>query len=267
MKKNLVVTKSLIGQAEDLAKEHEQFNENFVVAGRLALYGLLQKILKLSEDFDASKDKDDLIKLLRVKLKEQYGIKTQDNTSDTSVLVRFITRAERKAAHVYARAIEAAKASGVTSDRFIGYVQAQGGIERLRALSAEQVEAEDAKDALKQEKLELTFKYLNARSKMPFASFEAPKAFDSIQNKNCGFEIVICVQRGGKYHVLSKLPAEPDLEDYCLARMSDYLCKDIDRARAGVTSVVKHAQDAVQKKLIDSEKPAAMLEGKLATVT
>ena len=53
---NLVVTKTLIGQAEDLAAEHEAFNTNYVIGGRQALYSLLGKIAALVEQFDAAVD-------------------------------------------------------------------------------------------------------------------------------------------------------------------------------------------------------------------
>ena len=131
---NLVVTKSLIGQAEDLAAEHEAFNTNYVIGGRKALYSLLGKIAVLVDQFDAAVDKADLIKIVRKNLQEQYGIKTQDNTSDITVLVRYITRAERKTAHVYARAIETARANQIAPAQFTEYLEQAGGIEQIRAI-------------------------------------------------------------------------------------------------------------------------------------
>lgn len=131
---NLVVTKTLIGQAEDLAAEHEAFNTSYVIGGRKALYSLLGKIAVLVERFDTAVDKDDLIKIVRKNLQEQFGIKTQENTSDVTVLVRYITRADRKTAHVYARAIETARANQIAPVNVAGYLEQQGGIEQIRSI-------------------------------------------------------------------------------------------------------------------------------------
>jgi 2-methylaconitate cis-trans-isomerase PrpF len=132
---NLVVTKTLIGQAEDLAAEHEAFNTNYVIGGRQALYSLLGKIAALVEQFDAAVDKDELLEIVRTQLQEQYGIKTQHNTSDITVLVRYITPADRKTAHVYTRAIETARANQIAPAHFAGYLEQAGGVERIRAVN------------------------------------------------------------------------------------------------------------------------------------
>ena len=166
---NLVVTKTLIGQAEDLAAEHEAFNTNYVIGGRQALYSLLGKIAALVEQFDAAVDKDELLEIVRTQLQEQYGIKTQHNTSDITVLVRYITRADRKTAHVYTRAIETARANQIAPAHFAGYLEQAGGVERIRANGVEGVDNSVLKPSL-QEKLDLTRKYLNARREFPIAT-------------------------------------------------------------------------------------------------
>ena len=56
-KSQLLITKSLVCQADDLAEEHEQFNTNYIVGGRLALYELLGKIFDLYKALEASPDK------------------------------------------------------------------------------------------------------------------------------------------------------------------------------------------------------------------
>lgn len=239
---NLVVTKSLIGQAEDLAAEHEAFNTNYVIGGRKALYSLLGKIAVLVDQFDAAVDKADLIKIVRKNLQEQYGIKTQDNTSDITVLVRYITRAERKTAHVYARAIETARANQIAPAQFTEYLEQAGGIEQIRAIGVDTQAAEAIQD-LEEEQLSLAYEFLNARTEMPFASFDAPKAFNGIYSKNCTYEYVICsVSANGQYNVLGKLPAEVTFEHYAIRFFSKHLCKDIDQARTGVAKVVTEAQ-------------------------
>jgi len=129
---NLIVTKSLIGQAEELAAEHEQFNEQYVVNGRKALYALLDKIYNLALQFEASPDKANLYRLIETDLTEKHGIRIQANTSDVAMLVRYITRAERKTAHVYARAIESAMQKIIPPVTFEQYIEMAGGLEKIR---------------------------------------------------------------------------------------------------------------------------------------
>ena len=213
---NLVVTKSLIGQAEDLAKEHEVFNQQYVVAGRAALYGLLQKIMQLSEAFDSSSDKADLIKLMRVELQEKHGIKTQDNSSPDTVLVRYITRADRKTAHVYARAIETTKANGITSDGFIEYVQEQGGIERIRAIGVDP-ETKSAKQKAEFEAKQHLWEFLRLRSEAPFARFKRPEGVLPGDRGAGSLHYFVAARRGDEYRVLSALDINDELELKLLA--------------------------------------------------
>ena len=61
----LVVTKTIIGQADDLALEHEDFNDRYIVTGRLALYELIGKIYALFGQLESSIDKEEQIKMLK----------------------------------------------------------------------------------------------------------------------------------------------------------------------------------------------------------
>lgn len=226
---NLVVTKSLIGQAEDLAKEHDQLNEKYIIAGRIALYELLQKIMKLSEAFDASVDKSDLIKLMRVDLQEKYGIKTQDNTSEASVLVRFITRAERKTTHVYARAIEAAKANGINSENFVEYVQQQGGIERIRATGVDP-KTKSANEKAELEARQRLWEFLRLREEAPFARFKKSAGLLPGDRGAGSLQYFVAARRGDEYRVLSALDIDDELELKILAPLQnavvEHLAKD-----------------------------------------
>jgi len=223
---SVVVTKTLIGQVEDLAAEHEAFNTNYVIGGRQALYSLLGKIAALVEQFDAAVDKDELLELVRTQLQEQYGIKTQHNTSDITVLVRYITRAERKTAHVYARAIETARANQIPPAQLASYLEQAGGIERIRANGVEGVDNSALRPSLKK-KLDLTRKYLNARREFPIAtvSVSAKQAvnFGTASHLN----VLICSEREGRYYVLAKLSADETLEKELVAALAQQLPDDL----------------------------------------
>jgi len=238
----LVITKSFIGQADDLALDHESFNERYIVAGRFALYDLLAKIYELAENLDKLIDKESQLDLMRKNLFTKYGIRTQENTSDLAVLVRYITHAERKNAHVYTKAIETARQLKIKPENFVEFIQDNGGIERVRGLESNSDQIDLSKE-LDEEKIELTWKLLGARSEIPLASFDAPKEFKNIYNKNGSLEFVICMQVcHQQYHVVGKLPAVTELETYLVKYLSKYLCEDIDVARQGIKKFVIEAE-------------------------
>ena len=246
MKNNqLVVNKSLISQAEELATEHDLFNDQYIVTGRRKLYELLSKIMGLAEQFEASPDKEDLLFNIRYKLKEA-NIKVQENTSDVALLVKYITRADRKTAHVYTRAIETAMACHFKAAELPQAIIEAGGLEKMRLAGVDD-EKVDEKQQLEDERLELTRTYLQSRGYFPFAKFAAPNQFDGINNDNCEFEYVVCTVSNGHYNVVCKLPAEVELENYALKKLSTYLCKDMDTAREGVAKMRIKANEEREK--------------------
>jgi len=109
---------------------------------------------------------------------------------------------------------------------------------------------QEAAEALAKEKIDLTLAFLRARIEMPFASFDAPKGFDGIDSKSCEFEYVICCQMGGKYHVIGKLPAEIEVENYAVKQFSTMVTKNLEMARERVAELVEHSE-RLKKERID----------------
>ena len=241
----VVVNKSLISQAEELATEHDLFNDRYIITGRRKLYELLSKIMGLAEQFEASPDKDDLFFNLRYRLKEA-NIKVQENTSDVALLVKYITRADRKTAHVYTRAIETAMACHYKAAELPDLINSKGGIEKLR-LSEEENPAEVLKQQLEDERLLLTREFLQSRSYVPFARFPAPAEFDDIYSNHCEFEYLVCTQVNGSYNVVCKLPAETELENFVLKKLATNLCKDIDQVRPKIKALRARADELRDK--------------------
>ena len=222
----LVISKSLICQADDLAIEHENFHEHYIVGGRAALYELLSKIYGLAEQLDSYSDRDEQLGLLRTVLAEKYGIRTQENTSDTTVLVRYITKADRKTAHVYSRAIETARQNGIASNNFVGYIEQAGGVERIRSNAAAAAEG-DPKEEMSEDEmediLELTRDYLCARTELPLSSFKTPKNMLKNSKLN-GLNHYICHERNGRQYVLARLTIDKDQETVMVRSFAKELC-------------------------------------------
>ncbi len=240
----LAVQPSLIQQANSLAKEHEQFNETYVVAGRLALYGLLQKIMKLYEEFETSSDMSTSIKYLRTELAETHGIKTQENTSDAAVLVRYVTRADRKTAHVYARAIESAKSSGINSEALIDYLKDKGGVEKIRASGVGSVVL-PSKKREEHEARQNMWEFLRLRSELPFATFTVAKGkLPADRGEHC-LQYLVAARSGDEYRVISALDVDDELELKLLAPFQQAV---IERMAADKDALEKMRQTVMRKK-------------------
>ncbi len=242
----VVINKSLISQAEELATEHDLFNDKYIITGRQKLYELLSKIMGLAEQFEASPDRDDLFFNLRYKLQEA-NIKVQENTSNVALLVKYITRADRKTAHVYSRAIETAMACHYKAAELPKVITSAGGLEKLR-IAAVDDEKVIAQQQLDDERLLLTREFLQSRSYVPFARFPAPAEFDDIYSNHCEFEYLVCTQVNGSYNVVCKLPAETDLENFVLKKLATNLCKDIDQVKPKIKALQARA-DEIRDKL------------------
>jgi hypothetical protein len=130
--KKIDINHTIITHADLLAQRHEDYVSEFVKRANTELYCILAEILELHEKLDASPNKDKLIKQMRKSLKEKYAIKTQANTKTTALVVKYVTRASRKTAHVYGRVLDVAINNGISSTGLIDFIKANGGIDKIR---------------------------------------------------------------------------------------------------------------------------------------
>ena len=205
------VSKTLIAQADDLALEHERFHTNYVIGGRLALYALLGKIYELVLRIESSVDCEFYVDQMRKDLKSKHSIRTQENSTTAAIVVRYVTRADRKTAHVYAQAIEVAKVSQVPAINFSNYVDQQGGVEKIRSTQAQNNKS--AKQVCNTKSPNVTkppsvFNYLRARSEFPKSSF----SFRSDLVDEYEYSIFVCRKRKGRYLVLDQLNLSEDTD-------------------------------------------------------
>jgi hypothetical protein len=253
---HLVITKSLVCQADDLAAEHEQFT-SYIVAGRYALYELLGKIYTLYKQLEVAPDKDLLLKGMRFKLAKTYRIRTQVNTSDLGLLVRYITRADRKTAHVYARAIETAMTNEISLDNFVAYIQNQGGIEQMRAFGADgnlkRLQVNDAN-----EKLEIAKQYLLSVAEKPYAEIELNQNLNQF-SQGCFYDYFVGVSTGGKkYRIVGKINADKEFESKVLKSFADMIDLDDPDIKKKVLAQIELAKQQREKRWSENEaKPFA----------
>lgn len=242
----LAVSKSHIDQANDLALEHENFNTHYVIGGRVALYALLQKIYELVLKLETSPDQSFLVQQMRKHLKDKHDIRTQENSSPTSIVVRYITKADRKTAHVYARAIEAAIATNVPALGFSDYVEDQGGVEKIRASNAK-TSNKSKQSLLNTLDVECdVLDYLDSKSEFPLACFELKDGVKELQDQE--FEVFVCRKRHGHYLVLDKLEFA-DVEDL-EATLESNLCNELTQFKKTSNRFIQKATFKRQKRQI-----------------
>ena len=249
----LVISKSLVCQADDLAKEHEQFNANYIVAGRLALYELLGKIFDLYKVLEASPDKKVLLGEMKHRLVHDHRIRVQANSSDAGILVRYITRAERKTAHIYARVIEQALINQIPSEYFVDYIEQCGGIEQMRLSGVDQAKVVENEQSLKDNQ-ELAWKYCKAREELPFASFPLKNVFDYLGKEKVWFEYYVCAKRGDKRYVVANIPADKAFEERAITLIGNDLATTSPDIGERVEELYEKAKQA-HKERITKEMP------------
>jgi len=249
MSNEIIVTKTLVGQADDLAVAHEHFTTHYVVGGRLALYELLGQMLDLVNKFEAAIDREDLIANIKYRLRSEFGIKTQKNTSDIAALIRYITRADRKTAHVYTRVLESAKQCGISPEQLPAFIEGAGGVERIRALSSNSSGVSNQNNS--DERIALTEEYLRCREELPLASFDATDLLDQLTAGDAKYAYFTCIRKAdGKFYVLSPLPVNAEFERLAISQLSEAVCKDQLAACEGVASLRSRLDQAVEEDLI-----------------
>jgi len=243
-----VITKNIMSQADDLAEEHEQFNSHYIIGGRLALYDLLAKILALYQQIEASPNKKSLLGSMKHKMVHTYRMRVQSNSSDSGILVRYITRTDRKTAHVYARAIETAIANGISVAEFCDYIQRSGGIEQMRSIGVDPI-AHAKKEKMDKDILGMAWSYCQAREELPFALFDPSKNLDYCIDRRVTYEYFACVNRKGRRYVLAKIPADKAFEDRAIKLLGDYFSHNFDVAQEKITKLVEKSVEAKKERI------------------
>ena len=189
--KKIDINYAIITHADLLAQRHQEYVSEFVTRANSELYAILAEILKLHEMLTASAKQEQLVKQIRRKLKDSFNIKTQTNTKTTALVVKYVTRASRKTAHVYGKVLDIAIADGITSDGLVEYIKDKGGIDKVRKAV---VSAETAREqAQGQKALETALKKHLANSAQPIATVVSP---------NQPFASFPCASDVAFYHLL-----------------------------------------------------------------
>ena len=258
---NLIVTKSLMAKATDLAETHNEFHAQYVIGGRRALYLMLADIMRFTVEVNASVEKVALIESIRHELQNQYNIKTQANSSTTAILVKYITRADRKTTHVYTRAIDTAIANNIKADEFVQFAEMQGGIEQIRAIGVD-AELKGKNKSLADEAFTLTQQYLEARIETPLDVVDTQlKAWEGDTN----YEYLMCARVNGQLHLVMQVPADQAFEERAIGLFANHAFIKFEENKEAAkkfieTSKIKRAERLAEERGAQMERERAKKE-------
>lgn len=218
--------RTFITQGECLAIKHENYVAQYVTKANEDLYLLLGEILSFAEGILATKNVGEIIKEMRSELTYTHKIKTQKNSSDLNIIVRFVTRTSRKNALIYSQVLGRALSLNIKSAELPQFIKANGGINKIREKAKNSLTSDQA-NKLASLQTYYANKLLEARAETsPYATFEIDKSRTSeLHDITCHSEYVymVCKKNGvGKFTVIDAVAMDKDLEARLLQRYFDY---------------------------------------------
>jgi len=215
------VINSYLNNGHELAKKHDEYIEKYITKANEELYQLLSEIMTYAQAVINDANTEKIIKRMRNELKSTHNIKTQANSSQLSIIVRFITRTNRKNAHIYSKVLETAIASNVDSNQLGGYIAKKGGINKLQ--KATNSIADDRLKKLNHLKVYYANVLINKRSLTePYTSFKVdPNRRSELHESghSCGasYKFMACTYGDkGELIVIDAIAVDIDLEEKLL---------------------------------------------------
>ena len=216
-----VVIEQVMCEGNILADKQADFNENYIVKANDALYDLLADIMAFADMVMVSPLKIEIISKMRSVLSKEHRIKTQRNSSDILILVKFVVRTSRKNAHVYARVLDLAYKSDVMPSELPDFIREHGGIDRIRESNVE-VKASAKKKVKDEYQIKFIRALLNEKVVTPITDLRIPEEWSLRVHDSKGvseFLYPICVRVMGEYKVVGVVPMDPNFEDTILERV------------------------------------------------
>jgi hypothetical protein len=226
----------LIKKAAKIASDFSAITKKIAAFETGILYKYLSQTYSLYEEIKKDKHHHTYFEHLRYYLKDK-GIRTTKDTSEISLLIRLIFVVKPKTAHLYSRAIEAAVGAKVKPAAFIGYVEKNGGLEKLRLSQVENDKSKIQREALKKAH-KLAWRYLKAREIRPLATTNVPAA-NLFPTQNNFVVLVGAGYKDGTVNILSGLPNDKDIEEFILTSLAKGFMSNIAAAEKFVIGLEK----------------------------
>ena len=248
-KSEKIVIEQVLCEGNVLADKQADFNENYIVKANDILYNLLADIMAFADMVMVSPHKLSILSKMRMVLSKEYKIKTQRNSPDILILVKYVVRTNRKNAHVYARVLELAYKSDVMPEELPEFIRQHGGIDRIRESNVS-IEASAKKKTRDEFEIKFIKALLHEKAATPITDFKISEEWRSKVHDSKGageFFYPICVNVLGGYKVVGVVPMDMDFEKQILERVF------IDLNSKGTVSDVEQAQIDRAKEIISPQ--------------
>ena len=242
-KSEKVVIEQVLSEGNVLAEKQTDFNENYIIKANDVLYSLLADLMAFADMVMLSPYKHGILSKMREVLSKKYKIKTQRNSSDILILVKYVVRTNRKNAHVYARVLDLAYKSDVMPNELPDFIREHGGIDRIRESNVS-IEASAKKKIRDEFEIRFIKALLKEKLATPITELSIPAEWRAQVHDSKGvsdFFYPICVSVLGGYKVVGVIPMDLDFEKQVLERVfvdlnsksavSDEEKTQIDRAK------------------------------------
>lgn len=240
-----VAVEQVLAEGDFLAQKQSDFNDNYIIKANDALYDLLADIMRFSNQVLGSDSKVEILSKMRSALSKKHGIKTQRNSPDLTIIVKYVVRTSRKTAHVYARVLDMAYRQDVMADELADFIRQNGGIDRIRE-SNTNLEAVAKKKARNEQELNFIRALMREKVTTPISEFEIPMEWSSEVHDSRGvseFFYPVCVRELGGFKVVGVVPMDKDFENEILNRVyidlnSKTTCTEVHKQQI---AAAKHA--------------------------
>ena len=211
---------NLIEKANNLVARYNEYKSDmamYVRKSNAELYKLLGSMMQMCLEIDAHKERNEVLRELRAKLKNERGIGTQVNSKTAAIVAKYVTGATRKTAHVYARVIDTAMAAGVKAEELVAFIENAGGIDKVRQQTAKAVAQKKERKEYFDGQIAFARKELRKRAALGVLQTQSGKRMNLRGYKGAEFTYAVCRKNAeGKLEVVATLAQDEKLEEYAL---------------------------------------------------
>ena len=222
-KKAAVKASAMLEELDKLAAVRKEFEDTDWARTNQKLYSILGDVYARYEEAAANTEVLSMTVKALAEILKGRGNRVQQNTPAMSLFVRYVFNSERQRIFTYARAIHAAKASGVEPAKFVDFVNEAGGIEECKAKVAPNAKVLQKQQQIA-EAMPLVEEILAGDGSTVLAEFKVDSQMvDSIKDRGVAFMVGTCDAKGN-IKVRSVIPAYSEgFEKWAKEKMAEYL--------------------------------------------
>jgi hypothetical protein len=239
-------------ECEKLTQQVKDYHEQFIVRGDRALYRLLADIYGIALKIRLSEYRSHIHVAMISALRDR-NIKVQENTSEMTVLIKYIVGSDRRRAANFSRVLEVALKENLSANDLPAYIERRGGIAQIHTTEQESFAKEqglaiqDKRTALLREML--INRAWESSITLNYGSEVFTHGLDGIDNARSDFVFFMTRFDQSKkcFKVLHAHKFGEKFENQLIRRMTQGVKADVETLQS---SIARYRQSLVDKKLV-----------------